>query len=179
MARSGVHVRGLKETFETLKEIDPELYKQTRKRIRDDAKPMLQSAKSKIPQVPLSGWGVQSARQQDIKGRKTLRTGSGFPVFNPGTAKRGVTLSIRNRKRKGYGGKWLAVAMVQKDAAGMIFDYANKSTNQNKFPTALNVRNPRPSRYMWKAAEENIGSVRDSMRDSVRATEKIINRKLK
>lgn len=178
MARS-IEVRNLKETLDTLKQIDPVLYKETRKSIRDDAKPLLQAAKQRIPQVPLSGWGVQAARQQDMKGRKTLRTASGFPVFNAASAKRGVTLSIRNKKRKGYGGKWLAVAMVQNDAAGMIFDYARKSINNNRFPNALNVRNPDPSRYMWKAAEENLGAVNASMRASIKETEKKINRMLR
>lgn len=178
MARN-VEVRNLKQTLETLKKFEPELYKEVRKQIRNDAKPMIQAAKSMIPQVPLSGWGVQAARQQDIKGRKTLRTASGFPVFNPASAKRGVTVSIKNKKRKGYGGKWLAVAMVQNDAAGMIFDYARRSTNQNKFPNALNTRHPDPSRYMWKAAEQNLGAVNASMRDSIRQAEKKINRQLR
>lgn len=179
MARN-VEVRNLKQTLDTLKQIDPTLYKQTRKRIRDDAKPLLQSAKDRIPQVPISGWVKQGrGATRDDKGQKTLRGRSGFPIFEPDAAKKGVKLSIRNRKRKGYGGRWLAVAMVQNDAAGIIFDLAHTSKNQNRFPRALDVRNPDPSRYMWKAAEQNLGTVNASMRASIRETEKIINRKLR
>ncbi len=177
MARSS-HVRGLEEALRILKEIDPELYKESRKRIKSDAKPMIQAAKDKLPDVPMSGWGVSRARMQDMKGRKTLRTASGFPVYNPASARRGVILSIRNKRRKGYGGRSLLVAMVQNDAGGMIFDYARQRSNNNLFVRGLNSRNPRPSRYMWKAAEENMGSVRASLRASIRDVEKTINRRL-
>lgn len=178
MAR-GSHIRGLEETLRTLKEIDPELYKETRKRIKNDAKPMIQAAKDKLPDMPMSRWGVSSARMQDIKGRKTLRSGTGFPVYNPASAKRGVTLSIRSKRRKGYGGRSLLVAMVQNDAGGMIFDYARKSSNNNLFVRGLRKRTPRkPSRYMWPAAEENMGSVESSVRASVKDVEKTINRRL-
>ena len=177
MARAS-QIRGLEETLRVLKQIDPELYKESRKRIKNDAKPMIQAAKDKLPDVPMSGWGVSRARMQDIKGRKTLRTASGFPVYNPASAKRGVTLSIRNKRRKGYGGRSLLVAMVQNDAGGMIFDYARQSSNNNLFVKGLNSRNPKPSRYMWKAAEENMGSVNASLRASIRDVEKTINRRL-
>ena len=177
MARAS-QIRGLEETLRVLKQIDPELYKESRKRIKNDAKPMIQAAKDKLPDVPMSGWGVSRARMQDIKGRKTLRTGSGFPVYNPVSAKRGVILSIRNKRRKGYGGRSLLVAMVQNDAGGMIFDYARQSSNNNLFVKGLNSRNPKPSRYMWKAAEENMGSVNASLRASIRDVEKTINRRL-
>lgn len=177
MARAS-QIRGLEETLRVLKQIDPELYKESRKRIKNDAKPMIQSAKDKLPDVPMSGWGVSRARMQDIKGRKTLRTASGFPVYNPASAKRGVTLSIRNKRRKGYGGRSLLVAMVQNDAGGMIFDYARQSSNNNLFVKGLDRRNPKPSRYMWKAAEENMGSVNASLRASIRDVEKTINRRL-
>lgn len=176
MAR--MHIKGLEETMRILREVDPELYKESRKRIKKDAKPMIQAAKERLPQVPMSGWGIAAARQQDIKGRKTMRTGSGFPVYNPASAKRGVSLSIRNKRVKGYGGKSLLVAMVQNDAAGIIYDYARKSSNNNLFVRGLSKRNPEPSRYMWKAAEENMGSVHASMRDSIRDVEKRINRRL-
>ena len=177
MARAS-QIRGLEETLRVLKQIDPELYKESRKRIKNDAKPMIQAAKDKLPDVPMSGWGVSRARMQDIKGRKTLRTASGFPVYNPVSAKRGVILSIRNKRRKGYGGRSLLVAMVQNDAGGMIFDYARQSSNNNLFVKGLNSRNPKPSRYMWKAAEENMGSVNASLRASIRDVEKTINRRL-
>lgn len=172
-------VKGLEEALAALKQLDPEVYKATRERIRSDAKPMLQAAKKGIPKVPLSGWGESSGVQQDIKGRKTLRTASGFPVFRPSQAKRGVTLSMRSRRKKGYGGKWLAIAMVQKDAAGMIFDYAKKSTNQNRFPAGLNVRNPKPSRYMWKAADDNMKELRKSIKRAAKDAERAVNKKLR
>lgn len=173
-------IRGLKEAFATLRKIDPELYKQVRKDIKNDAAPMVMAAKALIPQVPISGWLKEgSGSSVDKVGRKTLRTKSGFPVFVPSKAKSGVSLSIKNRKMKGYGGRWLAIAMVQNDAAGMIYDYARNSTNNNRFPSALNRRNPQPSRYMWKAAEQHMGDVYKSVRQSVTQVEKRINQELR
>jgi hypothetical protein len=176
---SSTHIRGLEEALRVLKELDPALYKESRKRIKADAKPLVQAAKDKLPQVPMSGWGVAAARQQDMKGRKTLRTSSGFPIYNPASAKRGVTVSIRSKGARGFSGKGLLVAMVQNDAGGMIFDYASKSTNNNLFPRGLSKRNPEPSRYMWKAAEENMGSVRDSLQRSISEVERQFNRRLR
>ena len=178
MARAS-HVRGLEEALRILKEIDPELYKESRKRIKSDAKPMIQAAKDKLPAVPMSGW--MSAGSGGFIGddrRKTLKTRSGFPVYVPGKAKSGVKLSIRNKRQKGYGGRSLLFAMVQNDAAGMIFDRARQSKNNNLFIRGLNSRNPRPSRYMWKAAEENMSTVHASLRASIRDVEKTINRRL-
>ena len=173
-------IKGLQETFATLRKIDPKLYKQVRADIKADAKPMLDSAKQRLPTVPISGW-LKEGRDSfiDTDKRKTLKTRSGFPVYSQAKAKKGVILSIKNRRRKGYGGKWLAVAMVQNDAAGMIFDRARNSVNQNRFPRALDTRNHSPSRYMWKAAEENMSSVYAGIRESIRKMEKDINRELR
>lgn len=172
-------IRGLNAALDKLKEVDPKFEREAKKRMRVAAKPIIQDARSRIPDVPLSGWHSGRAKMQDIKGQKTLRTGTGFPVFEPAAARRRIALSIANKRVKGYSGRRRIVAIEEKDAAGMILDYAGRKDASNRFGRALNVRNSRASRFMWPAAEGKIDDVRAAMRAAIKDVEREMNRELR
>ncbi|MEI8285762.1 MAG: hypothetical protein WCG15_00545 [Actinomycetes bacterium] len=179
MASSTTHVRGLQASLKELRKIDPKLATAARKRLRDDAKPIIQEAKSMIPDVPLSRWHAGTAKMQDRKGQKTLRTGSGFPVFESAGARRRIALSITNKGVKGYTGKRRLIAVVEKDASGQILDYAGRKNSSNQFARNLSKKNGKASRFMWPAAEKHKDAVRASIRKSVREIERDVNMRLR
>lgn len=179
MASSTTHVRGLQASLKELRKIDPKLATAARKRLRDDAKPIIQEAKSMIPDVPLSRWHAGSAKMQDRKGQKTLRTGSGFPVFESAGARRRIALSITNKSVKGYTGKRRLIAVVEKDAAGSILDYAGRKNSRSQFARNLSAKNGKASRFMWPAAEKHQDAVRASIRKSVLEIERDVNMRLR
>jgi hypothetical protein len=116
---------------------------------------------------------------QDRKGQKTLRTGSGFPVFESAGARRRIALSITNKGVKGYTGKRRLIAVVEKDAAGQILDYAGRKNKSSSFAKNLGVHNGFASRFMWPAAEKHKDAVRASIRKSVREIERDVNMRLR
>ena len=179
MASSTTHVRGLQASLKVLREIEPSLAKDARARLRNDAKPIVQEAKGMIPDVPLSRWHSGTAKMQDRKGQKTLRTGTGFPVFESAAARRRIALSITNKGVKGFTGKRRLIAVVEKDAAGQILDYAGRKNSSNVFARNLSAKNGKASRFMWPAAEKHLDTVRKSIQASVRDIERQANRELR
>jgi len=175
---AGGNVRGVESTLRTLRKVNPKLYREAVKRIKSDAKPMQADARSGIP-VSLSRWNASTARMQDRRGRRTLRTGGGFPVLVPSKAKSGIGLSVKNKRVTAMTGKMLLIAMVQKDAAGIILEAAGRKSVDSSFEQNLQTKHGTKSRYMWPAAEKNLPAVRASIEKSIKAIEKDLNAELK
>lgn len=175
MASSTTHVRGLQASLKVLREIDPKLAKESRKRLRDDAKPLVQEAKRMVPDVPLSRWRALGSHQRDTVGQKTLRTSGRFPVFEANAARRRIALSVTNKPVKGFTGRRRLIAVVEKDAAGELAD----NNQGNPMGNNLAAKNGKASRFMWPAAEKHLDTVRKSIRASVRDIERQANRELR
>jgi hypothetical protein len=175
LASSTTHVRGLQASLKELRKIDPKLATAARKRLRDDAKPLVQEAKRMVPDVPLSRWRALGSHQRDTVGQKTLRTSGRFPVFEANAARRRIALSITNKSVKGFKGRRRLIAMVEKDAAGELADM-----NQgNAMARNQAAKYGKASRFMWPAAEKHLDTVRVSIRKSVREIERDVNMRLR
>lgn len=177
------NIKGLQHAFRTLKQIDPKLEKEAKKRLKGDVKPIVTDAKSRIPgSPPLSRWTVPKAGGViDIKDKKTVRYAgkSRLPVWNSGSAKRRIGVSLARKRVKGFKGRRTLIAVRQMDASGAAFDMAGRATNNTFGQNLSSATGLKASRYMWPAAEKHMGAVRNSIKDSIKEIEKQINAELR
>jgi hypothetical protein len=166
-------VRGLDEALDTLKKIDPELYKAAQKRIKGDAKPMITEARNGVPQQsPLSRWKESSGAGQR-SGEARLPAWSGRPANR-------INASVRRRKIRGTGGKRTLMKMQQTSPAGAVFDIAGrKNPGGSQFNRNLIAKYGPASRSMWPAAEKHLSTVQKSIEKSVSEMERILNTELR
>ena len=161
-------LKGLRQALDTLREVDPVLYREGQKMLRRDAKPLVDDARSRVPrQSPLSGWKEGSGRG-----------GGGFPNWESGSQRK-INLRVRRERVRGMGGRRVLVRVVQGSASGSVFDMAGRKNRGNPIDKSLNSAGfPSASRSMWPAAEANLDNVERAVRKSVKAMEDYINDKL-
>lgn len=177
---SSTQIRNLDKALRKLKEINPKLEREAKKRLRGDVKPIVDSARGTIPSAaPLSRW-VAPKGGGTFDG-KIVRSGSKrLPVWESGPARRRIGATVARKKRRGYDGRMLLVAVRQNDAAGAVFDIAGRKNPGSQFARNLESAGyGTPSRGMWPAAENHKDAVRDSIKASVREVERQINRELR
>ena len=166
-------VRGLDQALDTLKKIDPELYKAAQKRIKNDVKPMITDARKSVPQqTPLSRW-KQSSGAGERSGEARLPAWTGRPANR-------INASVRRRKIRGTGGKRTLMKMQQNSSAGAVFDIAGrKNPSGSQFNINLTAKYGNASRSMWPAAERHLPTVRNSIERSVVEMERVLNAELR
>jgi hypothetical protein len=162
-------IRGLNQALDTLRKVDPRLYREGQKMLRKRAKPLVDAARSGVPrQSPLSGWKTGSGRG-----------GGGFPNWET-SAQRKINLRVRRERVSGMGGRRVLVRVVQGSAAGAVFDMAGRKNRGNPIDKSLSsVGFGSASRSMWPAAEANLDSVERGVREAVEEMEKYINSELR
>lgn len=166
-------VRGLDQTFDTLRKIAPETHKQAQKNLKRDAMPMVQDARSRIPDTALSNWKTASGTSSGVE-----RSVGNFPRWGGSKAKSRVNTSFRRQKVKGYAGKARFFNLVQREASGAVFEIAGRS-NTSVFATNLTNKYGRASRAVWPAAEKHRGDVIRSVQKSVFDMENVLNAELR
>jgi hypothetical protein len=167
-------IKGLNEALETLRKVDPRLYREGQKMLRKRAKPLVDAARSGVPrQSPLSGWKVG-------EGSGAQRSGaSRFPAWET-SAQRKINLRVRRERVSGMGGRRVLVRVVQGSAAGAVFDMAGRKNRGNRIDKSLQSAGyGSASRSMWPAAEANLQSVERGVREAVEEMEKYINSELR
>lgn len=177
---STTHIRGLDASLRKLKQIDPKLEREAKKRLKDDVKPIVQDAKASIPgSPPLSRWVAPKGAGAD--GQGVVRAGgSRLPIWSSGPAKRRIGVSIVRKRRSGYTGKMLLIRVRQMDAAGAVFDIAGRRNADNPLDKSLKSAGfGGASRGMWPAAMRHKDAVHDSIKASVHEVERQINAELR
>lgn len=166
MARTNADVIGVRETLRELRKVEPEIYKQTIREIKQAAKPLQAEAQSRIPSdPPLSGMAHKG------------RTG-----WSRRNARVGVNTGGRAKKTS-RGSEWTLVKIRLNGAAGGIFDMGGRasagSTPQGKNLIAvLTSRDGSASRAMWPAAEAKLPDVQEQVKDAIRKASAVMNRRL-
>lgn len=166
-------VRGLDETFNTLKKMSPELHKQSQKRLKKDAMPMVMDARSRVPDIALSNWKTGAA-----VGGKAARSSTGFPRWGGSKSRSRINTSFKRQKVRGYAGKARLFSLVQREASGAVFEVAGR-VNQSRFADNLSRKWGRPSRAVWPAAEKHRGDVIRSVEQAKFEMEDVINAELR
>jgi hypothetical protein len=164
----------IRRTVLILKDIDPALGRAANKTMKKAAEPMVQDARSRIPEVPT---GVR-------RGNPNWKTwgGSSDRSWSASVVRRGIVSKVNVRKGRGAHDRVL-LSMIQRNAAGAIFDYAGASGAYTQgvrgamFNRAL-TRHGSPSRSMWPAAEAKLPMVMSGLDAAVSDMEKEINARL-
>lgn len=157
---------GVKETIKLIRSVEPELYKQLRKDIRQITQPGIAAIKQKTPTIaPLSGM-VHNGR-------------TGWSGVNVTTA---ITPGQRSRALGSTTANLVAIKSTgrNKQAGFNIADMAGRGSNGRTRSGQAMIRNlgARASRYVYPALESKLPQIVKEVADSFDKMAESINRKL-
>jgi hypothetical protein len=156
MAEEVIVLYGIKETLDALKEFDKDAVKRFNKVINTELAGAERDAKNIIQdRPPMSGWRKADA----AKGR--TRGGAGWPGWDAGEIKSKITKTkAQGRVRGNY--TTSAGALLNKSAAGAIFEVAGKKTKAgfgggsgSQFLRTLGNRFGKASRVVWRVVDKD------------------------
>jgi hypothetical protein len=156
MADDVIVLTGIKETIDALKEFDKDAVKRFNKVINTELAGAQRDARNIIQdEPPMSGWRKADA----AKGR--VRGGKGWPGWDAGEIKSKITKTKAQGKVRGdY--TTSAGALLNKSAAGAIFEVAGKKTkagfgnsSADQFLRTLGNRFGKASRVVWRVVDKD------------------------
>lgn len=157
-------VKGLRQALTALGKIDKEAQKEAKREMRSALKPAQADARSKVPlKPPLSGWSSTSRIGWSARART------------------GVQISISSKRDRA--GRIRLAALVQRQAAGAIFDMAGRKSggataSGRQLIAQLNARFGRPSRSLWPTVEQHRPQIERDLDTALRRVQDRINREL-
>ena len=135
---------GLHETIAGLKAFDEASLKKFNKVINDSLRKLKVEAQAEVPaNPPMSGWRTTPAN----KPNKSTRGGAGWPAWSSSQIKAGIVTSRAQGKARRTDYTTSAGALINKSAAGAIFDIANRIKNSETTPQGKNFRNVLDNRF--------------------------------
>jgi hypothetical protein len=168
-AASANEVRGLQTILRELRQFNPDVLKELRKDLQDQAQPIIKAAGARVPEPATSGWSDRG------------RTG-----FRKSSVMSGMKVSLRASKRvKGVRGSYAVVELVQSNAAGAIWDQAGTRGNYKaptqrgiNFVDALNRSGGKAQRGLWPASVGRRKDIAKAFEATIRAAERKANAKM-
>lgn len=162
-------IYGVASTLKKLRELDDGLYREARKQMYSDIKPLMEQIKRNIPDTaPLSTSG------RPMSGfMHNGRTGWGNPVV--------IQRQIITRKRKGYQPIMRVTVKNQNNGGAItIADMAGRKTNGKTPSGKALIRNlsQKPSRYVWPAVEKNKRLIETSLLNTIKKYSADINEEM-
>ena len=173
---SKIELVGVKEALRELNQIDRKLANKLKADARKVMKPVVDDARSAIPNVALSGMS---------RSWTSAKSGAQLLPWEGDTARSYVKAKTSTKKPKEFNGNVRDLAAFYVSWAGgvnMLFDMAGRS---NKSPMAANLTTKfgPPSRIMWPAYEENETKVTEGITkvvdDIVQATNETLLRRIR
>ena len=164
MAEEVIVLYGIKETLDALKEFDKDAVKRFNKVINTELAGAERDAKNIIQdRPPMSGWRKADA----AKGR--TRGGAGWPGWDAGEIKSKITKTkAQGRVRGNY--TTSAGALLNKSAAGAIFEVAGKKTKAGfgggssaQFLRTLGNRFGNASRVVWRVVDKDRARIEENV----------------
>lgn len=163
-------IYGVASTLKKLKELDENLYKEARKQLFSDIKPVMDQVKRNIPEV-----APRSVNGRYMSGfMHNGRTGWGNPVV--------IQRRIVTRKKQG---KSPLVKIIVKNAnhggAINIADMAGRGPGGSTESGKALIRNlsGQPSRYVWPAVIKSYPLIERSLLDTIRKYSTKVNEEMK
>jgi hypothetical protein len=164
-----VNMYGANATLKALRDLDPEAAKAITKALRKTAEPIKERAQAMVPEIPLTNWynyGWQNGRLD----------------WWSAAVKRGIAVQVKGGRRRGRIVSSL-VAVINRNAAGAVFELAGKVNSGNRLDKGLQASgHGSASRLIWKAFDEQGGAGRATaeietiMKDVERQVQAAINR---
>jgi hypothetical protein len=164
MADDVIVLTGIKETIDALKQFDKDAVKRFNKVINTELAGAQKDARNIISEdPPMSGWRKADA----AKGR--VRGGKGWPGWNAGEIKSKITKTKAQGKVRGdY--TTSAGALLNKSAAGAIFEIAGKKTKAGfgggsgqQFLRTLGNRFGKASRVVWRVVDKDRARIEENV----------------
>jgi hypothetical protein len=157
MANDVIVLKGIKETLDALKEFDKDAVKRFNKVINTELAGAQRDARNIITdQPPMSGWSKTDA----AKGR--VRGGKGWPGWNAGEIQSKITKTRAEGKVRKGDFTTSAGALLNKSAAGAIFEVAGRKTKAGfgggsgqQFLRTLGNRFGKASRVVWRVVDQD------------------------
>ena len=160
MADDVIVLTGIKETLDALKEFDKDAVKRFNKVINTELAGAQKDAKNLISEdPPMSGW----RKADPIKGK--TRGGAGWPGWNAGEIKSKITKTRAEGKVRKGDFTTSAGALLNKSAAGAIFEVAGRKASGTKrmfatdsggqFLRTLGNRFGKASRVVWRVVDKD------------------------
>jgi hypothetical protein len=157
MADEVIVLTGIKETIDALKQFDKAAARKFNKVINDELSRAEKSADNLVVQftnpvygTPMRGWRKTSATNPRTRG------GAGWPAWDVGAIQAGITKSRAQGKVRGdY--TTSAGALINKNAAGAIFEVAGRRGNasRNQFIRYLSNSFGKASRLIWAVVDKD------------------------
>lgn len=173
--RMQVTTTGFDETMRVLKQLDPELRKQTRRAIRQP----LNQVRKEIANIykgppPMSGWRTVAAANGRTRG------GAGWPAWTG--MERNLKVEIGRSRKQLRREEWNIASIASRSAAAEIYEFADNVRSSSwpqarQFIVNLN-RNGKPARAVWRRIDANRDQIEQSVSAAVRNAEAVVNQKL-
>ena len=157
MAEEVIVLTGIKETLDALKDFDKDAVRRFNKVINDELAGAERDARNLISEEPpMSGW-----RKADAARGKT-RGGAGWPGWNAGEIRSKITKTKAQGKVRKGDYTTSAGALLNKSAAGSIFEVAGRKTKATagrtssaQFLRNLGNRFGKASRVVWRVVDKD------------------------
>jgi hypothetical protein len=149
MSKDVIVLTGIKETLKALEQFDKDAVKQFNKLVTSELSNAKKDAQGFVTvDPPLSGWNTQPARNPRTRG------GKGWPAWDQSVIKTGITSSRAERRvRADY--TTSAGALVNRSAAGAIYELAGRENKVGRFIKNLEGQVGGASRLIWKSVDKN------------------------
>jgi hypothetical protein len=146
-----VLITGVKETRAALRQYEPEMLKQLDAKIRQEIKPVIETAKGLVPeQPPMSGWRTVAATNGKTRG------GAGFPAWDASEIRKGIKQKAGKSRKRGRA-KSSLLTVRNESASGSIYEVAGRKSSGKgtgaQMISNLNNRGGTASRLIYKALD--------------------------
>jgi uncharacterized protein YfaP (DUF2135 family) len=180
MTQEVIVLSGIKETLDALKEFDKDVVKRFNKVINTELAGAERDAKGLIDEEPpMSGWRKADA----AKGR--TRGGAGWPGWNAGEIKSKITKTKAQGKVRKGDYTTSAGALLNKSAAGSIFEVAGRKTKPGsgggssaQFLRTLGNRFGAASRVVWRVVDKDADKIQANVKNALDDAKKELQRYL-
>ena len=142
-----IEVQGVKQTLRQLRKLDPELRKQFNKDARRVVQPLMDDARRRYTEVPLSGFN---------------RKWRGITPRTIGRYRSGVSFRVNTSDKRGA-----VFTVLQRNAAASVFDMAGRKGSNELSRSLEKAGWGQASRVMWPAAENKGDEAVDALMDLV------------
>jgi hypothetical protein len=179
MAEKAFVLIGVKDTLAALKKFDEDAVKGFNKVLsaelrgaRDEARNKVDTIGSSQTDTPMRGW----RKVEPTNPSATSRGGKGWPAWDTGAIKTGiVSTRAQGKVRADY--TTSAGALLNKSAAGAIFEVGGRSGGSGQFRQNLNWFG-KASRLIWWSVDKNKAEINRKVQDAYEDARKTLQRHL-
>jgi hypothetical protein len=174
-----IAAHGVESTIAYLRRFEREAFKEIQKDLKNAAQPLVNEVASSFPDQPWKGRTVNWTKYgRTQRGRKPAgASGASFPRYQVAKVRRGVSADTGSSRRR-TDGRYNILRIKQTNAAGSIYDLAQKTRTQGKFKKSFvdhlksNQQGKPNSRIMHPVVNKNKHKIMKDVNKIVKGVEK-------